>query len=137
MNLGITDFIGYIIGLISIIMSVVFYRRSQRKHRERLARLLDPHVIHQDLIRCRDKIASGSGLRRIIDRPDEGIEDLAILQQTIQNVQKYVLVVRSRTMSSTTHCLHKHLIILKMELEKRELLYLTRLLCCLQLKQEC
>ncbi len=97
MNLGITDFIGYIIGLISIILSIVFYRRSQKKHRERLARLLDPHIIHQDLLRCRDKIASGSskGWLRIFNQTNKGIEDLAILQQTIQNVQKYVLVVRS------------------------------------------
>ena len=93
------DLIGYAIGIVSIVLSIIFYRRSQRKHKERLARLLDPHVVHQDLLRCRKKITHNiptlMSFLHLSNPIDDGIQDLAILQQTIRNVQRYVLVVRS------------------------------------------
>jgi len=98
-NVESIDLIGYAIGIISIVLSIIFYRISQRKHKERLARLLDPHVFHQDLLRCREKISKDipiyKKLLNFFHNNEDGIQDLAILQQTIQNVQRYILVVRS------------------------------------------
>ena len=90
------DIIGYAIGILSILLSILFYFQSQRRHRERLARLLDPHVVHQDLVRCRRRIArSSAGIYSILDPTKNTIEAFAIHHETIRAVLKYVLGVRS------------------------------------------
>lgn len=94
------DYLGYAIGLLSIIISVILYKRSQKKHKERLARLLDPHIIHQDLLKCRQKIIRHNskfigGFLKILQPSTDTLHELRILQQTIRNVQRYILVVRS------------------------------------------
>jgi hypothetical protein len=100
MSFDPTSLIGYAIGSLSIAISIILHIRSLRKQKERLVRLLDPHVIHQDLLTCRNRILSGKPpwFYRIVHRSDYalyGLHDLRILQQTIKNVQKYILVVRS------------------------------------------
>jgi hypothetical protein len=100
MNIGRVDLIGYAIGLLSVLISIILYKRSQRKHKERLTRLLDPYVIHQDLLKCRERIRRGAPpkILQLLRRSDPslyGLHDLRILQRTIRNVQKYILVVRS------------------------------------------
>jgi|SRR6185295_15180711 len=93
--------IGYALGILSIIVSFVLHRRAQSKHKERLARLLDPHVVLQNLVLCRNRIVpaprSFRKLLRSGTSATKGIHDLAVLHQTIRNVQKYVLVVRSES----------------------------------------
>lgn len=97
MPIDVSEWIGYAIGVISVVLSVIFHRISQRRNRERLARLLDPHVIHQRLLRCRNAIHrenSTKVLHRLFAR-GTGVYELAVLHEVIRNVQKYVLVVRS------------------------------------------
>jgi hypothetical protein len=104
MNVSLKEWIGYVIGLASIAISITLHVRSNRRHRERLARLLDPHVIQQNLEKCRAKIESGSGskVKRFLlpSAKTSGLHDLAVLHQTLRNVQKYVLVVRSESYTS-------------------------------------
>jgi hypothetical protein len=112
------DLIGYAIGVLSVVVSITLHLHSQKKHREQLARLLDPHVIHQDLVRCRKRILRKKvPLYLRISRPAMnglyGLHDLRILQHTIKNVQKYVLVVRSENYNEYERLLAEAVVFLR------------------------